>query len=262
MKTGRVGRLTLGLAVVAAGVIALQTQVPQPRPVEADLPLQKNPPLSAAPDFTQLTVVTEKKQAFFDFLRPLVEQENDKTLEQRLWVKTMVALLSQGQTLEQTELNQLSDIAQQYRFELRSVTEQTVRDLMERVDIVPVEMVLIQAANESGWGVSRFAVEGNNYFGQWCFSRGCGLVPNARSSGLSHEVARFDDARGSVSAYLRNLNTNAAYAELRTIRRWLREADQPVTAEDLIPTLLRYSERKEEYVAELLQMLDNNRVYL
>ncbi|SHG86987.1 glucosaminidase domain-containing protein [Ferrimonas marina] len=262
MKTGRVGRFTLSLALVAAGLLFIQTQQGSREGAELNLPLKKNPPVSHAPNFASITDVTDKKVAFFDYLRPMIEEENQRILLQRSLVEVLYERLQQGQSLDETELSLLGKLAQEYRLELRAVTEQSLVDLLERIDAIPAEMVLVQAANESGWGTSRFALEGNNYFGQWCFTRGCGLVPNSRSSGLNHEVARFDSAQASVASYLRNLNTNAAYKELRTLRRWYREANQPVTAEVLIPTLVRYSERKEEYVAELLQMLENNKAYL
>ena len=69
--------------------------------------------------------------------------------------------------------------------------------LLNRVDVIPPSLALAQGANESAWGTSRFSKEGNNYFGQWCFKLGCGLVPRQRDSGAQHEVAKFDSPRQS-----------------------------------------------------------------
>lgn len=131
-----------------------------------------------------------------------------------------------------------------------------------RVDTIPENMVLIQAANETGWGSSRFAREGMNFFGQWCFKKGCGLVPQSRTKGLSHEVAVFKSVDDSVGAYMRNLNSNAAYGLLRSIRADLRAQGKPVKAEDLVYGLMHYSERQEAYIDELLEMLRHNNQYL
>ncbi|WP_352256125.1 glucosaminidase domain-containing protein, partial [Pseudoalteromonas sp. 19-MNA-CIBAN-0066] len=43
---------------------------------------------------------------------------------------------------------------------------------LRRVDIIPKELALMQAANESAWGTSRFARIGLNFFGQWCYTKG------------------------------------------------------------------------------------------
>ena len=48
--------------------------------------------------------------------------------------------------------------------------------LKNRMDIIPVSIALAQAAKESGWGTSRFALEGNAIFGQWTWD-GQGIAP-------------------------------------------------------------------------------------
>jgi Bax protein len=88
------------------------------------------------------------------------------------------------------------------------------------------------------------------------------LIPAERDGGMTHEVAKFSSVKESITSYMNNLNTNAAYAELRNVRKLLRDAGVDVTAQDLIPELTRYSERKDAYVAELMQMLVQNQEYL
>lgn len=145
---------------------------------------------------------------------------------------------------------------------MRTATLESLDELLTRVDTIPEDLVLIQAANETGWGSSRFAREGMNFFGQWCFKKGCGLVPQSRSEGLSHEVAVFKSVEDSVGSYMRNLNSNAAYSLLRAIRADLRAQNQPVSAEKLVYGLMNYSERQEAYVEELLDMLRHNNQFL
>ena len=51
-----------------------------------------------------------------------------------------------------------------------------LKQLLIRMDIIPTSIALAQAAKESGWGTSRFALEGNAIFGQWTWS-GQGIAP-------------------------------------------------------------------------------------
>jgi Bax protein len=131
--------------------------------------------------------------------------------------------------------------------------------LLRRVDVVPETLVLVQAANESGWGTSRFALEGLNFFGQWCFRRGCGIVPENRPDGMNHEVRIFKSVNASIRSYLRNINTHAAYLELRLLREQRRAEGKDIRALDLTPGLLSYSERGEDYIDELNAMIRVNR---
>lgn len=133
-----------------------------------------------------------------------------------------------------------------------------VKELMRRVDVIPTSLVLAQAANESGWGTSRFAREGNNIFGQWCFDEGCGLVPNARGEDASHEVRAFASVDAAVRAYFRNLNTHPSYEDLRTLRASMRMQGLPLNSMVLARGLTRYSERGMDYVKELQDMIRIN----
>jgi Bax protein len=128
------------------------------------------------------------------------------------------------------------------------------------VDTIPASLVLAQAANESAWGTSRFARQGKNVFGIWCFRDGCGKVPNARAPGKRHEVASFDSVQDGVSYYLLLLNTHPAYAQLRSLRDEKRRVDEKPTGATLAEGLLRYSERGGAYVRELQAMIRVNQL--
>ncbi len=130
---------------------------------------------------------------------------------------------------------------------------------MQSVDVIPLEMALVQAANESAWGQSRFARDANNYFGQWCYEKGCGLVPLKRTAGATHEVKSFATANLSVRAYMKNINTSRAYAEFRDIRRDLRHQHRTLDAELLAMGLKSYSERGMAYVKVIQTMIRSNR---
>ena len=95
-------------------------------------------------------------------------------------------------------------------------------------------------------------------FGVWCFTEGCGLTPLARTEGLTHEVAKYDSVQDSIDAYIRTLNTNSAYVELRDIRANSREIMEHFTGHELAEGLRRYSERGEDYVREIQMMIRVN----
>ena len=130
--------------------------------------------------------------------------------------------------------------------------------IMAEMALEACTIALAQAAKESAWGISRFDRLGNNYFGQWCFVAGCGLVPEARNTGASHEVAAFKSVRESVRRYMNNINTHPAYADLRNRRASLRSEGNDISGLALAPALIRYSERGQEYVSELQAMIRGN----
>ena len=130
--------------------------------------------------------------------------------------------------------------------------------LRKRLDVVPPSLILARAANESAWGTSRFATKGNNLFGQWCFSKGCGLVPRGRAEGASHEVAKFSSPYRSVRAYIQNLNRHPTYQLLRDVRLEDRRENAPLSGLELAEGLRGYSERGEEYIEEIRAMIHYN----
>ncbi|GAA0345826.1 glucosaminidase domain-containing protein [Bowmanella denitrificans] len=214
------------------------------------------------PDFNAFENVEEKKQAFFDYLRPAVEYHNQLILHDRNMLQAIRQKMIDGQPLTQLQKRKLEKLSQTYKLAKAPADIDSINRLLRRVDIVPVELVLVQAANESAWGTSRFARQGYNFFGMWCFRKGCGFVPRQREEDAGHEVARFRDLSHAVQAYLTNINSHYAYSELRGIRAGLRRNQQTVTAEYLVEGLMGYSERGQDYIDELLQMIRVNRKYL
>ena len=131
--------------------------------------------------------------------------------------------------------------------------------LKQRVDIIPPALALAQAAIESNWGTSRFATQGNNYFGQWCYIKGCGLIPKNRKKGAIHEVKKFKNAYESVASYMNNINTNKAYARFRLTRATQRSNDRTLSAIILADDLKLYSARGYAYINELKKLMDQNK---
>lgn len=193
--------------------------------------------------------IAEKKRQFFGTLRPVVEAENAKILELRSEIE---AARNAGESP-----GWLRDTAADYGVQWSGVEW---RNLLRRVDAVPLTLALAQAANESSWGQSRFAQEGNNLFGQWCFEEGCGLVPEGRPEGASYEVRSFDSINESVRSYLRNINTHIAYRDLRVKRAKARRNEgRLASGVDLAGGLGSYSERGDDYIDEIRATIRINR---
>lgn len=224
--------------------------------------------LTPAPNFSKITDVAERKHEFFSFLRPGVAFENHRILQERQQLARLFERWQSGK-LNQRDKLWANEIGDRYRLPLADgylITQVWFDEMDKRVDLLPESLVMIQAANESAWGTSRFAIEANNFFGQWCYSKGCGIVPLARGAGMTHEVAKFATVQGSIYGYFMNVNRNAAYRELREIRYQQRKAGADLlTIESgllLSQGLLRYSERGADYVQELQAMIRHNQSYL
>ena len=210
-------------------------------------------PLEPIPDFTVYEAGEERKQAFFDYFLPLIEERNRELLDARQELQT---LYDNRDGLSRRQRQRALAIADEYGLEeFDPLAEDDWNILLRRVDAVPPSLALAQAANESGWGTSRFAREAHNYFGHWCFVEGCGLIPSSRPQGASHEVAAFNSPQHSVERYMHNINNHEAYTDLRRLRSVLRNNGEMLDGNRLVEGLGRYSERGQDYVDEIRSMI-------
>jgi Bax protein len=200
-------------------------------------------------DSEKLPVET-KKSLFFRLMAPIILMANENILSEREIVK--------HSALDSPELKK---IALKYRLikNDKSLITTSMRDtLLKQVDILPPSLALAQAAEESGWGTSRFAKEGNAFFGQWDFS-GNGMKPKQQRKELgNYGVARFDSPLDSVEAYMLNINTGNAYNNLRTVRAKIRANNKKINGLELAGTLGKYSERGQDYIDGLREMIRYN----
>lgn len=211
---------------------------------------------TGTPDFTTFEAGEERKKAFFTFFLPLIEEQNAELLEVR---SDVLEMAEQSERLSFFEEIEIRNLAEDYGVEDFSPENQVDWEtLLRRIDVVPASLALAQAANESAWGTSRFARQANNYFGHWCFVEGCGLVPERRPEGATHEVADFNTAAQAVARYMQNLNKHPAYKDLRAKRETLRERSQEISGLALVTELENYSERGSDYVVELAEMIRFN----
>ena len=208
---------------------------------------------STIPDFSTYTDTKQKKSDFFSFLLPRVIKSNEKILTERAFLTG----LNINSVLSKSDNKKMYQLADKYN--VKDTESKTVySELLKRIDIVPPSLVLAQAANESAWGTSRFARKANNLFGQWCYVKGCGIIPLKRGSNEKHEVAKFRSIQGSITSYMLNLNTQFSYEDLRSIRQEMRESNKTITGYKLANGLLKYSTRREAYVHEIQSMIKFN----
>ena len=209
-----------------------------------------------------VTVLT-KKRIFFRALAPLALRANEIILENRMRADGIISELRAGRTPSAADRAWLGEIAVTYGVSQAADAELSnavLDELLERLDIVPVSLVLAQSAEESGWGTSRFAAEGNALFGQWTWS-GKGINPEQQRAQLgNYKIAAFETPLQSVMGYMHNLNTHNAYAKLRDRRAELRHKEAELSGWDLAETLTSYSERGEEYVKSLHAIMQVNQL--
>lgn len=206
----------------------------------------------------------ERKLLFVRSVLPYVLVANDRVRREREALDLVCRRYREGIPPSEPESEWVLGLANRYRDgesaarRLREETGVFLQELLERVDVVPPSLALSQAAIESGWGRSRFSREGNALFGQWNFSRRAGMTPRNRPERATYSVARFETIGHAVDAYLRNLNTHRAYADFRSRRAAMRAEGGSLNSLELARGLLRYSERRQAYVDEVRQIIQDN----
>jgi len=212
-------------------------------------------------DLNKIQSTKLRKSMFFKAILPMVLLANDEIRMERNQLLKINRQFSTEKTLNDQQLQILSTLAKRYKTKFdESQPERTIVKLLSRVDTIPEDLALAQAANESAWGTSRFSLVANNLFGQWTFIPGQGIIPKDRPEGATYEVRKFSTVYDSVRSYLLNLNTHQAYKQLRQLRTASRVNGQNPKGLKLAEGLLRYSTRGEDYVKELQAMIRFNQL--
>lgn len=222
--------------------------------------MPSKPQLGPLPDFSTIQDTKTRKLAFFNYLRPAIEQQNEHYLSLRQKINVIKITLDSGKSASSADKKLINRLGKRYRVNDELSFSQQVDALLRRVDIIPESMVLAQAAMESGWGNSRFAREANNLFGQWCFTQGCGLVPSRRTSGKKHEVKLFSSVDAAIADYFRNINSHPAYKKVRQIRADERLTKQDISGYKMVAGLDKYSIKGQVYIDELRAMIRGNKL--
>jgi len=205
--------------------------------------------LSLLPNEMKMIENTKKrKNLFIQIILPLIIEENNRIKLDR---KKLFTILNKNHNSnsENKWLNQ--------KFEQYGVLNKDLSTLKVRMDTIPVSLVIAQAAKETGWGTSRFALEGNALFGQWTWS-GEGIKPADADNNATHKVMKFKILKSSIRAYQRNLNTHSGYKEFRMARAELRDNRRNLDGIILATYLDRYAETGKEYVKIIKQIIKQN----
>ena len=198
-------------------------------------------------DLDTIKSIKEKKETFLQILLPLIVAENEKIKEDR---KYLLKILQSNETDESKKwLNK--------RYKAYKVSDKNIKDLLEKIDIIPTSIALAQAAKESGWGTSRFALEGNAIYGQWTWS-GDGIEPLEKTKDQNHKILKFPLLRASVKAYITNLNTHRGYKSFRVKRSELRKLNKKLKGLELIHELENYAQTGKEYTRILEKIIKQN----
>ena len=199
-------------------------------------------------DLNTLGDTKTKRELFIKIVLPLILYENEKIIDDR---KRLFKILGKNFNSpgEKVWLNR--------RFKEYKIEDKDFAELKMRMDIIPVSIALAQAANESGWGTSRFALEGNALFGQWTWSKK-GISPKNKDPNQSHKILQFQILKASVRAYKNNLNTHNAYKEFREVRAKLRQSETKITGLALTKYLKNYAAIGEKYTEMIEGIIKHN----
>ena len=199
-------------------------------------------------DLKTLGDTNKKRELFIKIILPLILDENEKIIEDR---KKLFKILGKN-------FNTVGErVWLKRRFREYKIKDQDLAKLKIRMDIIPVSLALAQAANESGWGTSRFALEGNALFGQWTWSKK-GISPKNKDPDATHKILQFQVLKASVRAYKNNLNTHNAYAKFREARARLRQEGKQITGLDLSKYLSNYASIGKKYVVIIEDIIERN----
>ena len=189
-----------------------------------------------------------KRELFIKIILPLILDANKQITEDR---KKLFKILGKNFNTvgERVWLNR--------RFKQYKIEDHDLAKLKMRMDAIPASLALAQAANESGWGTSRFALEGNALFGQWTWSKK-GISPKNKDPDQSHKILQFQILKASVTAYKNNLNTHNAYKEFREVRAQLRQEGKQIIGLDLTKYIKNYAAIGVKYVAIIEDIIEKN----
>ncbi|MDC1047164.1 glucosaminidase domain-containing protein [Alphaproteobacteria bacterium] len=207
-----------------------------------------------------LDFLSQSKKDFVKTLLPLISYQNQNVLLERSKLQELRASLIDHNTLTNTDLKFLNKISQKYRINSNDKHKyDLVNELLNRVDIIPNSIVLAQAANESGWGSSRFAREFNALFGEYTYNYSDGVVPLLREEGEKHLVKTFTSVDKSVQSYFNNLNSHYAYEDFREVREMMREKNNFSNIKLLVEELDSYA-ADINYIKTINAIIDSNKL--
>ena len=209
-------------------------------------------------DFTKLQDVKKKKEIFYLIAYPMIYKTNRNIkIERKIIIE--IEKKYKRKIINKDDIQELEKLASKYKLDSTTIDRILFKKLLQRVNVIPISLALGQAIIESGWGQSRFAIEGNALYGQWTYDQQQGLIPEKRDNNKTHAVKKFQRLEDSVKSYMFNINTHPAYYDFRVVRRLTTALRLTSTAVNYkIQYLAAYSEIGQKYVDKLELILDSN----
>jgi Bax protein len=205
----------------------------------------------------------DRYRRFIDKILPAIRQVNSEVLQQREGIYNLFIQFKNGQALPEEETMIIYRYLKFYRCKVPAdtagfvVKEEHFKQLLKKVDVIPVKLVLAQSALESNWGNSRFAKEGNNYFGIRCHTSGCGLDPKKVDDG-SFMVKAYPGLIDGMRDYFRLLNASVYYESFRDLRMVNRLNGDFPKPEEIVYGLENFSSLRDKYIQSLLVIMNAN----
>lgn len=206
-------------------------------------------------DLDALEPVRKREAMFIRIVLPLVARANAEIMAQRRLLETIAAKQDNDGAIAPAEKAWLIDVARLYGGHSGDTSA-----LLERVDTVPPSLALAQAIDESGWGTADLALRSNGIFGQHAppgLGRG-----RIQVAGTNVDVAAFPSLLDGVLAYITNIDSNRAYAELRALRAEHRRAGKALEGYALAEGLAHYSQRGMRYVEALRRLIREHKLHI
>lgn len=189
-------------------------------------------------DLKKIRNFEHKKDLFLKVLLPMVLAVNENIIKDRIKLLKLRDSVDKGLELTAEDREWLADLSEVYKMKTIDIAE-----LVRRVDIIPPSMALAQAAVETGWGVSHAALKKNSLFGMMK---------------TFDQVKFYDTLYQSTISYIRNLNTNDAYREMRKTRQQIRQKGKKPDGHTLIGDLVRYSVQRNLYISKVRSAIKKN----
>lgn len=210
------------------------------------------------PDFQRADDSAATQAAFRAWLEPRIRGVNEAIAAQRATLEQLAEQARAGMAPSARDRQWIERMGRQYRLPSTGgafPASDWFSEMQLRVDTIPPQLVVAQAALESGWGSSRIARRGNNLFGITCTRPGCGLIPDQRTTALRYEFTRYRSPTDSLRAYFDLLNGHPAYAPFRELRAQQRAGSGELDASLLAAGLRAYSELGDEYIERIRKLI-------
>ena len=209
--------------------------------------------LSLPKDLSNIEPTSRRKEIFLSSILPLVVKSNLDILNDR-------KILCEA--IKNKDNKKKEEIAKKHYIDLSKIEKLMIDNtLIRKIDIVPISLVMAQAAAESGWGTSRFALEGNALFGQWTWDKSKGIQPKFASDQKA-VVRKFETLSDSVKSYLLNLNTHIAYSSMRAKRNRDCNQEKLISGYELANWMGNYAITRDEYIKLLRLIIKKNNLVL